>query len=528
MKSRSYGWVKLLVFTFLFVQIILPLCALARHVAFKDVVSVFQSPQFLPMLWNSVYSTTLATAVSLVMALAATWALCRTRIHHKGVFALLFTVPMLIPSISHGMSLIMIFGDNGFFTNLTGFNIHLFGLTGIVMGATLYAFPTAFLMLSTSLQYEDYTTYEVAQVLGLTCWQRFLKISLPHMKKPLIATFFAIFTMVFTDYGVPLVVGGKMVTLPVYMYREVVGLLDISKGGVLGLVLLFPALLAFIVDLVNQEHSEIGMVGRPFVVHENHTRDRIAFLVSLLAAGVLLIPLGTFLVLCFVRQYPMDLSFSFNSLTDSFRLGVGRYLLNSLYIGFVAAFVGTIITYATAFITARSRHGFSRMALHLISLLTLSVPGIVLGLTYVLLFKGSPIYGTFAILIGVNVIHFFASPYLMAYNVLLKFNKNLEGVCSTLGITPFQLLKDVFLPSTYGTVLEMFGYIFVNCMVTISAVSFLATFRNMPLALLISRFDSQALFGPVAVISIMILVVNVVFKLLLYLLKKKLEKGVSL
>ena len=83
------------------------------------------------------------------------------------------------------------------------------------------------------------------------------------------------------------------------------------------------------------------------------------------------------------------------------------------------------------------------MALHLISMVSLAIPGIVLGLSYVLFFKGTFIYGTLAVLVMVNLIHFFASPYLLAYNSLSKFNANLEDVSDTLGISRLRLLKDV-------------------------------------------------------------------------------------
>ena len=519
MKERLHHLTRWLILGILFIQIGLPLISLATHVSAADISKVFRAPQFLPMLWNSVYSTTLATVVSVGLALVLAWCLHRSQIRHKNLLALLFTVPMLIPSISHGMSLTLLFGDNGVITNLTGLNIHLFGLTGIVLGATLYAFPSAFLMLTDSFRYEDYTTYEVAQVLGLSKLQQARQITLPNLKKPLIATVFAVFTMVFTDYGVPLVVGGKMTTLPVYMYREVVGLLDTSKGGVLGLVLLLPAVLAFVIDLLNSETAQAGTVMKAFTVRKNNLRDFIASILCWGSALLLLLPLATFGVLCFVNRYPIDFSFSLTNLIASYRLGVGGYLLNSLFIALTTALVGTALAYGTAYFTARSKRTFSSMALHLISLVTLSVPGIVLGLSFMLLFQGSLLYGTFAILISVNLIHFFASPYLMAYNALLKLNKNFEDVAGTLGITRFQLLRDVLFPCTYDTVFEMFGYIFANAMVTISAVSFLANFRNMPLALLIPQFDSQALIGPIAVISVVILIVNVSMKLLIFFLK---------
>ena len=136
---------------------------------------------------------------------------------------MLFTLPMLIPSISHGMGLVLLFGDNGIISNLLHMKFFLYGYVGIILGSILYSFPVAFLMLNDTFQYEDYTTYEAASVLGLSKRQQFFTITLPNIKGPLISVVFSVFTMIFTDYGVPLVVGGKSITLPVYMYREVIG-----------------------------------------------------------------------------------------------------------------------------------------------------------------------------------------------------------------------------------------------------------------------------------------------------------------
>ena len=66
----------------------------------------------------------------------------------------------------------------------------------------------AFLMLTDIFQYEDFTVYEMADVLGLSKKQQLKAITLSNLKKPLISAFFAVFTVVFTDYGVPLIVGG--------------------------------------------------------------------------------------------------------------------------------------------------------------------------------------------------------------------------------------------------------------------------------------------------------------------------------
>lgn len=92
------------------------------------------------------------------------------------------------------------------------------------------------------------------------------------------------------------------------------------------------------------------------------------------------------------------------------------------------------------------------------SISSLAIPGIVLGLSYTITFNNSIIYNTFTILILVNIVHFMATPYLMAYNALKKLNSNFEVVAKTCNISKFKIIKDVIVPCTKRTLREMFGY----------------------------------------------------------------------
>ena len=93
-----------------------------------------------------------------------------------------------------------------------------------------------------------------------------------------------------------------------------------------------------------------------------------------------------------------------------------------------------------------------------------------------------------------------------------------------MGISRWRLLKDVYIPSTQGTIVEMFSYLFINAMVTISAVSFLANFRNMPLSLLIPQYDAQSLIEITAFLSVMIFVINLIAKVCVYFVHRLLLK----
>ena len=201
-------------------------------------------------------------------------------------------------------------------------------------------------------------------------------------------------------------------------------------------------------------------------------------------------------------------------------MGGLRYLKNSLIIAVVVSFLGSALAVFNGYMTARNRTKLSYV-LHLMSISSLAVPGIVLGLSYVMFFKKSPIYGTFAMLFLVNSMHFFASPYLMAYNTFGKINENLEDVGATLGLGRWSIIRDVLLPQMTGTILEMMSYFFVNCMMTISAVSFLANVSNKPIALMITQFEGQMQLECAAFVSLLILVVNVLMKYIVYVTKKR-------
>lgn len=524
-KWTLSGSLKVLLCVFWVVAIILPLIRMLSTMASVDVAAMIASKKFSRALRQSLAVSSVATLISVSLAGLLSWAVARTNVRHKTILNTLLTVPMLIPSISHGMGLIIILGANGWLARLIGLTGGIYGFWGIVLGSVMYSFPVAYLMLYDVLRYEDGTPYEAAEVMGLRPIDKALSITLPYLRKPLISVVFATFTMIITDYGVPLMVGGKYITLPVMMYQDVIGMLDFGKGSVIGMILLIPALIACILDMANRDKGNAAFVGKPYGIKKNSRRDWIARAILAVIVIVIFLPIGSFAILGFIKQYPINMSLSLANATQAVNMGALRYLKNSLIIAVVVSVMGTVLALFNAYMTARNRTKLSYV-LHLMSITSLAIPGIVLGLSYVMFFKSSVIYGTIAMLFLVNSMHFFASPYLMAYNTFGKINENLEDVGATLGISKWAIISDVLLPQSAGTILEMMSYFFVNCMMTISAVSFLANVNNKPLALMITQFEGQMQLECAAFVSLIILVVNVFMKYVVYLTKKRVTQHI--
>ncbi len=515
---------KIIMFLIFGFCLLLPIGKMLFSVTSDDIVRVFSSSTILETVTNSIIVSLTATVITVVVAYLLAVCVERTSIKCKSALGIIMLMPMLIPSISHGMGLVILFGNNGIIKRFLGLNTNIYGFWGIVLGAFLYSCPVAFIMLRDIMKYENGSPYEAAQVLGISKWRRFTGITLPFLRKPLISVVFSVFTMIITDYGVPLMVGGKYKTIAVTMYQDVIGQLDFGKGSVYGIILLIPAVIAFIVDLVNKDKGNAAFITTPVNPSKSKISKIAAYIFCTIVSIFILLPIVSFLILGFSRKYPSDMSFSLYNLERVISLGGDKYLLNSVIIALFVAIFGICIAFVTAYFTARMKNGLSKF-LHLISITAMAVPGIVLGLSYVIFFNGSPIYGTLIILVMVNIVHFIASPYLMMYNSLAKINENLEEVGKTLGISRFRMIKDVFLPQSISTLAEMFLYFFVNSMMTISAVSFLANTSTKPISLMINQFEAQMQLGNAGIVSLFILIINLLLHGTIALVKRKINKA---
>lgn len=520
MKKQGKLIINICMALFFAVCVIAPLLSMLSRITPAGFRTVLDSPQFWPAVWNSVSTAFTAAVISIALSLLAALCIERTQMRGKALFSVLFVLPMLIPSISHALGLVTLFGQNGLLTNLFHMKWSIYGFWGIVIGSVMYSFPVSFLMFSSILQYEDGSAYKAAEVLGIPPLRRFIGLTLPYLKKTLISAFFALFTMIITDYGVPLMVRGKRVTLSVLMYDKAVSMMDYGSGSVIGMFLLLPAAAAFLVDLMNPERGQSGFVSDPVIPKKRKGIDALAGVFCGALGLSVLAPIAAFGIMVFETKYPIDASFTLYHIQKTINRGAGEYLLNSVLYSILAALFGTLIAFCCAYLTARVKGRFSK-GLHLASITSMAIPGIVLGLSYVIFFHGSPLYGTIFIIVLANSIHFFASPYLMMYNTLEKVNPNLESVGQCLGVGRVYVIRDVIFPKVRGTICEMFAYFFVNSMMTISAVSFLVPPSPKPVALMINQFESQRLMESAAFVSLLILAVNIALKVIVVMLKRR-------
>ena len=501
----------------IFLFCILPLVFLLINITSADSAFVFKDSLFYEAMGNSFLYASISALLSTLLALITAYYLSRASISKKikRLFVLLFTIPMLIPTLSVGLGLRTLFGINGFLDLLLGIEIESIGFFGLILGSIIISFPPTFLIIYDALKYEDKAPYDAAEIAGINKFSTFFRVTLPYLVKPLITAFFACFTLIFADYGIPMELAGKVKTLPMYLYEQINAVYKYGRGALVGVFLLIPAVMSFIVDLFLKE--DVSGDASKAKMQSSKLFNILTYVISIIAVIIIITPEISFVSLSLVKKFPNDMTFTLDNVKKVFEntggMGLPTFIKNSLVMSLLTGLFGTIFAYTIAYFSTRLK-GVSSKILHFLSISSIAIPGIVLGVGYVFLFKDTNgfFYGTIAILVVVNVFHFLGSPYLMARNVFLKMNKDYEIVGQTIGVNKFKIFLNVLLPNSLSTLLEMFSYFFLNSMITISAVAFLFTYKTQPLALQINVFEKNGDYEMQAVVSLVILVINLVFK----------------
>lgn len=509
---------------------IIPLIVLLFQISSSDVSFVVNDNRFWLSVKNSAIYSFVSAIICTILSTMMAFLLHRANFKHKNVFVVFMTLPLLIPSLSIGLGIKTLFGKNGFLDMLFGFDKLNLGFCSLILCSVIALFPTTFMIMYDSMKYEDSKIYEASDSLGISRVSSFFHLTLPYLKTSMLYSFVVAFSVIFSDYGIPMETAGLVQTLPIYLYKATMSSFEYGRASICALFMLIPAVLSFISNLFINNNTQID--SRISQIKSSKHFDILSIFILSVFSLFLMIPEISFVVLAFVKQFPNDMTFTFSNFISAFNssysLSIVEYVKNSVVLAFFTALLGTAFSYVLAYFSTRSKGLLSKM-IEALSTMSLSIPGLVLGLCYIFAFSWSKgfFYNTALILVVVNITHMLGSPYLMAKNALLKQNKNFESVGESLGISKLKIFAKVLIPNSIPTILSMFSYFFVNSMTTVTAVLFLCTYANQPLAVLITVYDKSLDYNMQAVVSFLILAINIVAKFGLQYISSLLEKKMT-
>lgn len=511
----------ILIGLFLVVVVLLPLYTMmsksledsdGNFIGLANYIEFFSTPALFYSIFNSLFVSVLATIIVIGTAFFYGYALTRSCMPFKKFFRLVAMIPLLTPSLLSGISLVYWFGNQGV-ANEVLMGESIYGPIGIVFGSSYWVFPHALMIVITALSIADARLYEAADALRTSKLRTFFTVTLPGAKYGLISASFVVFTLVFTDFGVPKVIGGNYNVLATDIYKQVIGQLNFQMGAVVSVVLLLPAVIAFAVDRIVQRKQVALLSAKavPLVPKPDRGRDMACLIFCSLIAIVIIGMIGMAQYAALIKFWPYNLELSLNNYQFDLMDGGGwSAFYNSIKLALYSAFFGTIIIFFGAYLVEKGRSfEKGRATLQALAIVPLAVPGMVLGLSYIFFFNAPDnplnfIYGTMAILVIVTITHFYTVSHLTAVTALQQMDREFEAVSSSLKTPFYKTFWRVTVPVCAPAILDISMYLFMNAMTTVSAVVFLYSTDTALASVAVLNMDDAGDIAPAAAMAMMI------------------------
>jgi iron(III) transport system permease protein len=514
----------------LVVIIALPLWALlsksfqdgnGAFVGLKNFAIYFSTPALFASLLNSVWVAALSTAIVVPLAFVYAYGLTRSSMPGKGLFYAAALLPIFAPSLLSALSLLYIFGNQGFLKQLL-FGASIYGPVGIVIAEVLYCFPHAVLILVTALALSDGRLYEAAAAMGTSPRRVFFTITLPGARYGLISATFVVFTLVITDFGIPKVIGGQFAVLATDAYKQVVGQQNFPMGAVVGILLLAPAVLAFFVDRVTQRKQVALLSSRavPYQPKPSRGTDAAFLLYAAVVSGLIVATYSVAVWASFIKYWPYNLSLTLANYDFSIaEPGGWTPYLNSLKMAALVAIIGTALVFTGSYLIEKLKvFPAGRMLAQFLAILPMAVPGLVLGLGYVFFFNAAwnPLnvfYGTLTVLVVNTIAHFYTVAHITATTALKQIDGEFEAVSASLKVPFWRTFGRVTVPICMPAILDIAVYMFVNALTTVSAVIFLYGSGTKLASIAIVHMDEAGAIASAAGMASVVMLTAIAVKL---------------
>ena len=218
-----------------------------------------------------------------------------------------------------------------------------------------------------------------------------------------------------------------------------------------------------------------------------------------------------------VKFWPYNMSLTLNHYTYGLEeAGLEHAYRNSLVMAAWCAVIGAAITFAGAYWLEKTKGADAlRPLIRFQAMLPMAVPGMVLGIGYILFFNlpDNPLnflYGTMAILVLSTLVHFYSSSHLTAVTALKQIDSEFESVSASLKVPFYKTFWRVTVPVCLPSILDIGRYYFVNAMTTISAVVFLYSPKTTLASISILQLDEAGAIGSAAAMATLIVLTSAV------------------
>lgn len=452
------------------------------------------------------------TLLSVFLGFIIAHGLHRCAFHGKRLIRAIIILPLLAPSLVQALGLIFLLGRNGLISRTIGIEIDIYGFWGLLIANTLYALPQAVMIIGASLVLLDARTYEAAEVMGAKPSRQFRDLTIPAIFFALLNSAFVVFIITITDFGNAAVIGGDYSVLATEIYKQVIGLRNFNMGAVVGIMLLLPTVVSYVIErqtMKRQQNHTVSGIQR-FETKFSALRDVPMAFASFMVILSILSVIGIVVYASFVKLWPYNFDLTFKHFDITLAGGYSSLWI-TIAVSLGAAAGGTTLIFLMTLGLRRLSAAWAQ-AIQVLAAMPAAVPGIVLGLAYILTFNSPAtplhlLYGTAALIAIINFYHYHTQAFLTVMTGFRQFPNALEEAAYTLGAGMGRTALNIVAPFVAPMLISVFFFLFMRSMVTLSAVIFLTTPTLDVAAVTITRLDDAGLTSQAAAFSTCVMAV---------------------
>jgi iron(III) transport system permease protein len=502
-------WALGLAFLTLFV--VYPLVRVFSEAGLEQWRQILAQPRWFEPARNTLLLTGLSTLSATLTGFIYAYGVMRGGLPFARFFSFIPVLHLVTPPFVGGLSFILLFGRQGLLTRtLFQQDLSLYGLPGLLIAQTLCFFPLAFLIIKGVFEGMNPSLEYAARDAGAGRLRVFRTVTLPLTAPALVSAALLIAISALSDFGNPLLIGGRFNVLAVELYAQLTGWAgNTGRSAALGIILLVPAFVLFAVQriLSGRGDSRLATLGSrtsalPLPPPAWPVRVFLfgfCALVALVVAAQFLAMLGG----AFSRIWGLDPRITLDHLAAAFSYGVE--LSNTLRFAFLAAALTAALGALLAFLVLRTALPFRRFA-GTAAMVPAAVPGSLLGLAYVLAFNGPPLSltGTALIILLAMTVSDLPAAYRILSSSIQRIRVSLDDSARALGASRLRLFRTVICPLAARGLVSAFVFSFVRSSGTLSAVIFLVGFKTKLSSVLILNLAAQGDWGRAAALALIL------------------------
>jgi iron(III) transport system permease protein len=395
----------------------------------------------------------------------------------------------------------------------------LYSLGGVIWVLALFYTPYVYLFVIAPMRQMDAALEDAARVHGASFWFTLRTITIPLLFPALMSGALIVFVTSAGLFDVPLALAAPkgIRTMPTEIFSLVQYPSDLGRAASFGVVVMLATILLAILQRRYIDRRRFDTVSgkgyRPRVV-QLRTGGKVAALaleIVYVGSGVVL-PVVALLMVSFSRLW----SGRFNPAvltTRNFEYVLFGYsltqqaILNSLYLAVVGATIGVILAVLQAYYLNRGRRRYRGLVDSILSL-PLGIPGIILGLGFLIIAIRTPLYSTLTIILIAYIARFFPFATRTVSSMLLAINPELEQSARASGATWLQTMRYVLLPLLLPAMIAAWLMLFVIFIRELGATILLYAqgTETISVALVILSETGAANMTALAVIQLVMLV----------------------